>query len=57
MKNKRLEKQVSKTKMVVAFLEKDLNLIKHIGVDELDLSVIESVLTQSLIRLRQLKSI
>ncbi|MGF1907794.1 hypothetical protein [Aliivibrio salmonicida] len=56
MNNKSLKKKVSPVDMIVKFLEKDLSIMKKIDSKQIELSDIESILTQSLLRINRFKA-
>ena len=56
MNNSSLKKNVSPVDMIVKFLEKDLSVMKRIDSKQINLSDIESILTQSLSRVQRLKN-
>ena len=56
MNNPSLKKNVSPVDMIVKFLEKDLSVMKRIDSKQINLSDIESILTQSLSRVQRLKN-
>jgi hypothetical protein len=55
MNNSPLKKSLSPIDMIVKFLEKDLSVMKRIDSKQTSISDIESILTQSLLRVQRLK--
>lgn len=55
MNNSPLKKSLSPVDMIVKFLEKDLSVMNRIDSKQISISDIESILTQSLLRVQRLK--